>query len=219
MQKNKYSGFTLIELLIVVAIIAILAAIAIPNFLAAQTRAKVSRAKGEIRTITTGLEAYYTDSNAYPRWAEVANGPHPPDYAYPAVSWRLRPLTTPISYITRVPGPDPFETRRDVGGVIDTKVYDSYDYVDAQSSKEVYGAANTGIGRCLYGRKWRLCSAGPDRLQTYGQSDYTGTPPNITWTNYGFYDPTNGTISNGDIVRLGSQADYYTAFAIGFEPP
>jgi prepilin-type N-terminal cleavage/methylation domain-containing protein len=219
MIKNRNMGFTLIELLIVVAIIAILAAIAIPNFLSAQTRAKVSRAKGEMRTITTGLEAYYTDSNAYPRWSEPANGPKPPGYAWPPVSSRLRPLTTPISYISRVPGPDPFETRRDVDGVIDTKVYDTYDYIDAQSSKDTYGAGNTSLGSDLYGRKWRLCSAGPDRLQTYGKSNFTGTPPNITWTVYGFYDPTNGTISNGDVVRLGSQADYYTAFALGFEPP
>jgi len=59
-------GFTLIELLIVVAIIAILAAIAIPNFLQAQTRAKVSRAEADMRSIATALESYYVDHNEYP---------------------------------------------------------------------------------------------------------------------------------------------------------
>ena len=48
-------AFTLIELLIVVAIIAILAAIAVPNFLEAQTRAKVSRNKADMRSCTTAL--------------------------------------------------------------------------------------------------------------------------------------------------------------------
>ncbi len=64
-------GFTLIELLIVVAIIAILAAIAVPNFLEAQVRAKVSRAKSDMRTIATALESYASEYNAYPRWAEA----------------------------------------------------------------------------------------------------------------------------------------------------
>jgi prepilin-type N-terminal cleavage/methylation domain-containing protein len=62
---RKVKGFTLIELLIVVAIIAILAAIAVPNFLEAQVRSKVSRAKSDLRTIATGLEAYFTDFNMY----------------------------------------------------------------------------------------------------------------------------------------------------------
>jgi len=65
MRQWRAKGFTLIELLIVVAIIAILAAIAVPNFLEAQVRAKVSRAKTDMRTIATGLEAYFVDNNTY----------------------------------------------------------------------------------------------------------------------------------------------------------
>ena len=65
-MKQSRQGFTLIELLIVVAIIAILAAIAVPNFLEAQTRAKVSRVKADVRSLTTALELYYIDSNEYP---------------------------------------------------------------------------------------------------------------------------------------------------------
>lgn len=58
-------AFTLIELLIVVAIIAILAAIAVPNFLEAQTRAKVARVLSDQRTYATALETYMIDHSTY----------------------------------------------------------------------------------------------------------------------------------------------------------
>ncbi|MEI8166588.1 MAG: prepilin-type N-terminal cleavage/methylation domain-containing protein, partial [Chloroflexales bacterium] len=68
--RDTHSGFTLIELLIVVAIIAILAAIAVPNFLEAQTRAKVSRVKGDMRSLVTALEAYRLDQDRDPYWRD-----------------------------------------------------------------------------------------------------------------------------------------------------
>ncbi len=61
-------GFTLIELLIVVAIIGILAAVAIPNFLNAQIRSKIAQAESEMRSIGTALESYRLDHDIYPPW-------------------------------------------------------------------------------------------------------------------------------------------------------
>ncbi len=65
-MKRNAKGFTLIELLIVVAIIGIIVAIAIPNLLNAIQRAKQRRTMGDIRTTATALEAYAVDMNRYP---------------------------------------------------------------------------------------------------------------------------------------------------------
>lgn len=65
-SRMQGRAFTLIELLIVVGIIAVLAAIAVPNFLEAQARSKVARAAADLRTIATGLEAYAAAANTYP---------------------------------------------------------------------------------------------------------------------------------------------------------
>jgi type IV pilus assembly protein PilA len=66
MKKRNNKGFTLIELLIVVAIIGIIVAIAIPNLLNAIQRAKQKRTMGDIRTSGTAAEAYAVDFNHYP---------------------------------------------------------------------------------------------------------------------------------------------------------
>lgn len=66
-------AFPLIELLIVMAILAILAAIVIPNLLEAQIRAKVSRAKSDFRAVAAALDSYAVDWSAYPPLRHWAN--------------------------------------------------------------------------------------------------------------------------------------------------
>ena len=65
-MKRTEKGFTLIELLIVVAIIGIIAAIAIPNLLNAIDRGKQKRTMADMRSIGTAIESYAVDNNVYP---------------------------------------------------------------------------------------------------------------------------------------------------------
>ncbi len=64
--RKSQKGFTLIELLIVVAIIGILAAIAIPQFSAYRQKAYNSAANSDVKNLKTGFEAYMADTQQYP---------------------------------------------------------------------------------------------------------------------------------------------------------
>ena len=97
MRTNK--GFTLIELLIVIAIILILIAIALPNFLEAQVRAKITRVKSELRTLDTAMQSYFLDFKIYPSEHERDDDTR----AHNGLAW----LTSPIPYLTSLPE-DPF---------------------------------------------------------------------------------------------------------------
>ncbi|MFB3786603.1 MAG: prepilin-type N-terminal cleavage/methylation domain-containing protein [bacterium] len=174
-------AFTLIELLIVVAIIGILAAIAVPNFLNAQVRAKVSRAVSDMRNISLALETYRLDNNAYPAWGGL----------YPNQLRYIR-LTTPTAYMSSIPQ-DPFVNSVNEEEYL--KTGNAYDYVDRDPS--------------AWGHLFRLSSWGPDGKNSYaGSREFTsvqqacpnGAPVFV-------YNPSNGLGSYGDIVWAGPKDD------------
>jgi prepilin-type N-terminal cleavage/methylation domain-containing protein len=199
---NRLRGFTLIELLIVVAIIAILAAIAVPNFLEAQCRSKISRTKADMRSINLGLSAYRIDNNAYPNydmlyynkprgyttagWLQVVGSSGLDRYGYIG-----RYLTTPISYISTIPM-DTFNTAMMLtsGGWVSagnqcSVVWSSYPPIGTDFHSWTRVWSNVPTGNIM----WLMECAGPS-LMWWSNPDFN------SW----FYDPTNGTTSRGEII-------------------
>lgn len=75
----KRRGFTLIELMIVVAIIGILAAIAVPKFVEFVKRSKEAETKGHLGAIRSALSIYYSVVQTYPSWNDTTINPTYPD--------------------------------------------------------------------------------------------------------------------------------------------
>ncbi len=189
-MKRVSRAFTLIELLIVVAIIAILAAIAVPNFLEAQTRAKITRGKADMRSVGTALEMYRVDYGAYPYGDYSING--------------CALITTPVGYIAALPA-DPFiglQPWHDYSPYYfyfsasptgdDTRAVNAWPgfVADYLTNVLVNEPGNRGTpANYLRGlqARWQLRTLGPDK-----EGDW-GLP----------YDASNGTRSRGDIVLFG----------------
>jgi prepilin-type N-terminal cleavage/methylation domain-containing protein len=199
------TGFTLIELLIVVAIIAILALIAVPNFLEAQVRSKVSRTHTDLRSIAVALEAYRVDWEEYPYKTGEIND-----------SDGLIRLSTPVAYMSNPILIDPFKTPREMNSDrynVVTYVYLPFAGPRADSwCRSKFG--NPGSFALVSGHdmktgypgpyRWILLGYGPDRVFQF-DNDPAIRPliRGVTGNIYMPYDPTNGTVSWGDIHRLG----------------
>ncbi len=182
---SRTTAFTLIELLIVVAIIGILAAIAVPNFLNAQMRAKVSKATADLRSIRTALEMYTTDHGRAildPVELKGLGG------KLGTLDVWLQ-LTTPIGYMTGGGFKDPFipKANRSAGG--NAVVQGVYSYRNIKWMRRVndQGAATHGDRDARFVAR----SPGPDQL-------YIPWPEKLAY--WMSYRPSNGLRSFGDIM-------------------
>ncbi len=198
----------MIELLIVVAIIGILAAIAVPNFLNAQIRAKVSRSYADMKNLTTAIESLRLDKGVMlvDWWDDDAEWGHErlrevfnmvgagPDFEARSPACLLAPLTSPVSYMSSIPK-DPFAPK-------ESSPETSYRYADNDPAGEGY---DHGLGalfpenapalglRELNVNDFILVGAGPDGQMGLGAG--YGDPVRALP-----YDISNGLNSAGDIT-------------------
>jgi len=238
MKKNMTNskGFTLIELLIVVAIIAILAAIAVPNFLEAQTRSKISRARADMRTYATAIESYRVDSNQYP-WTYngiSCPGPVPPNdcdgfgeirsFGFLTVP---NPITTPIAYISSHI-PDVFK----IGQTVDAgpNTGESWDEGNDRDRTFMYLNMRQGGGLGLdpgnpgeitdtsvaaftfFGSRAEWLETFNDwgewQIRSIGPTASYSGPNGVAYTSIDSqYDASNGTLSFGHVIRNQNSPD------------
>ena len=195
-MKSRCKGFTLIELLIVVAIISILAAIAIPNFLEAQVRAKVARVRSDMRTISIGLESYRIDFNSYPpdrNWSTLMGMPVPASFAIGDLAF----LSSPVAYLSSANLDDPFNKGFEMAAPEpSTYKYHLYQSMDNSSWGDLVGRnfRSIPLPGCV------IQSHGPDHVYRGGEWVILAREdPSLMRV---IYDSSNGTVSAGDLVRL-----------------
>ena len=224
---KKMRGFTLIELLIVVAIIAILAAIAVPNFLEAQVRAKVSRVKTDMRSIATAIESYMIDNNDYAAsarheavgneqtvhsvFANATPAPDPlEDHAAGRVTFRIympddaghagHSLTTPVSYMSNLPKDVFADTRGATFGYWNAqgRGYMMWSYGPDADESDGNGQIQSSFLEGTDPYDWATNSVYNPLKGGAGDDLWTGPDGDESYT----YDSTNGTTSTGDVWRV-----------------
>jgi type II secretory pathway pseudopilin PulG len=169
--------------LIVIAIILILIAIALPNFLEAQIRARVTKAKGELRSLGIAMESYFLDWKYYPAEHERDEV----NRNQRGLSW----LTSPNQYITALPE-DPFAAFSSDSEVTTSVTYETGGLEDG----------NFPCPMCML--TWVMMSNGPDATQWINAAE----PTYDNGRDLRNYSPTNGTKSRGSIYKWGGDSLY-----------
>lgn len=207
-------AFTLIELLIVVAILGILAAIAVPNFKNALTRAKIAQVLGDMKTLETAVEAYRFENNAYsPPYYDPNN--YADTFSPNQILWYW--MTTPIRYLASIPS-DPFVDSDNPPAQYQAGWGYAYDFYSTTYTNEGFPIP------CLWGHSWRISSWGPNRLLDYAgcRASHGERARCVNGSVSYQYKSSNGIHSSGDIIRVGARherAESYARrhnYAVGF---
>jgi len=174
---NNKSAFTLIELLIVVAIIGILAAIAVPNFLNAQMRAKIARTEADQKAVSTALEQYRLDWGTYVE-----------DHDYPSTRGQrgLFRLTFPVAYMSSLP--------------IDAFASKVQGHSEGNPHFEMGTGSASARGGSFPNHAYIIISPGPNLQEEVSGND--GFPMGTVFRTFAI---SNGLNSNGDIIRMGGE--------------